>query len=132
MDKFIVDRGSKAEECLGKEKCRYVRFPVCLAIKYGEEVVELCTDFVFNISKGEIIVSTRLPLKEGARIMMHFYAPPDKKLLGEFLGEVVAVNTDNPLYQKGMYVRVVQGSQDNLRQLEEFIEERRHLVDVTI
>ncbi len=102
---------------------------LCLAVKYGDTVQGGCVDFILNISKGGCFIVTDSPLKKGSKIIMHFYIPPDRKLLGEFQGEVVAVNIDNPLYPKGMHIKFIHCSEETLKRLEEYLEEKRHLLD---
>lgn len=131
MDKFIIDKRGEADEYMGREKRIHVRFPVCLAVKYGEEIPDICADFILNISRGGVFICTETPLKIGSRIVMHFYIPPDKKLLVQFEGEIVAVNTDSSRYPRGIHVKFVRYSQEDLKRLEDYLEERQPLIDET-
>ena len=63
------------------------------------------------------------------RIEMHFYIPPEVQLLGEFEGEVVAADLNDLDYPGGFYVKFIDHSDDELKRLGEFLEEKRHLVD---
>lgn len=128
-DKVFVDRRGVVEEFAGTEKRRHVRFPLCLAVKYGEEVPLVCADFTMNISKGGVYIMTDNPLPKGAKITMHFYIPPQEKLLGEFEGKVVGVNLDDPAYPRGMHVKFMDVNENALSRLEDYLEENRHLVD---
>lgn len=130
-DIIVVDTGGNADEYVGREKRRHIRFPVCLSVKYGENIPDICADFILNISKSGVFIHTDTALKVGSRIIMHFYIPPDKKLLAEFTGEVVAVNTDNSSYPAGMHVKFLTVSQEDLKRLEDFLEEKKHLIDET-
>lgn len=129
MDKVFVDRGGDVEEYGGQERRKHVRFPVCLAVKYGEDVAMTCADFILSISKGGVFIRTQRPLEKGARITMHFYIPPEEKLLGEFEGEVVGVNAGDPRYPQGMNVKFINCTEAGLKALEDFLEEKKHLVD---
>lgn len=130
MARIIADRGGEAEGYSEDNGLiRHIQFPLCLAIKHEGVVQEICVDFILNISKKCIFIYTDIPLKPGTRIVMHFYIPPDRKLLGEFQGEVVAVNANNPSYPKGMRVKFVSITPRNLKKLEEFLQGKRHLVD---
>ncbi len=106
-----------------------MRFPVFVAIKYGERMCYAFQDFVLNISKGSVFIKTDKQIPEGSGIMLHFYIPPEVKLIGEFTGKVVEANLDDLNYSEGLYVKFIDHSDDELRRLEEFLEERRHLVD---
>lgn len=128
-DKIFVDKNGSVDEYEGSNRRRHVRFPLSLAVKYGEEEPLLFAEFTLNISKGGVFIKTTSPLPRGAKIKMHFYIPPEEKLLGEFDGKVVAVNLDNPMYPKGMHVQFTHVSEKDLNRLEDYLEENRHLVD---
>ena len=112
-----------------KERCKHVRFPVFVAIKYGERKCFAFQDFVLNISKGSVFIRTDKQIPEGSGIILHFYIPPEVKLIGEFTGEVIAANPDDLNYSEGLYVKFIDHSDDELNRLGEFLEEKRHLVD---
>ena len=129
-DKFFVCREGEVDEYLVvKERCKHVRFPVFVAIKYGERTCYAFQDFVLNISKGSVFVKTDKQIPKGSRIMMHFYIPPEIQLLGTFEGKVVEANLDDLNYSEGFYVKFIDHSDDELKRLGEFLEEKRHLVD---
>jgi hypothetical protein len=131
MDKVFIDRGGTAEGYSGTERRKHVRFPVCLAIKYGEDVSEDCLDFILNTSKGGVFVRSDCPLPKGTKVIIHFYIPPEDKLLGKFKGKVVGVNLDDRIYPKGMYIKFIDYTKEDMRTLEDYLEEKRHLVDKT-
>ena len=112
-----------------KERCKHVRFPVFVAIKYGERMCYAFQDFVLNISKGSVFIKTDKQIPNSSRIVMHFYIPLEVKLIGEFEGKVVEANLNDLNYFKGFYVKFIDHSDDELKRLEEFLEEKRHLVD---
>lgn len=136
VDKLIVDRHGDADEIGGEdgdeERRRHVRFPLCLAVKYGIDVPESCADFILNLSRGGVFIKTSSPVPRGERLTMHFYIPPHEKLLGEFTGEVVAVNSSDPAYPLGMHVKFVDCDPEEMKKLEEYLEEKRHLVDKSV
>ncbi len=130
IDKYFVGRGGEVDEySADKERCKHVRFPVFVAIKYGERMCFAFQDFVLNISKGSVFIRTDKQIPEGSRIMLHFYIPPEVKLIGEFAGKVVEASLDDINYSEGFYVKFIDLSDDELRRLEELLEEKRHLVD---
>ncbi len=106
-----------------------MRFPVFVAIKYGERMCYAFQDFVLNISKGNVFIKTDKQIPKGSRIVMHFYIPPEVKLIGEFEGKVVEANLNDLNYPGGFYVKFINHSDDELKRLGEFLEEKRHLVD---
>ncbi len=130
IDKFFVGREGEVDEySADKERCKHVRFPVFVAIKYGEKMCHAFQDFVLNISKGSVFVKTDKQIPKGSRIMMHFYIPPEIQLLGTFEGKVVEANLDDLNHSEGFYVKFIDHSDDELKRLGEFLEEKRHLVD---
>jgi len=130
IDKFFVCREGEVEEYLAdKERCKHVRFPVFIAIKYGERMCYAFQDFILNISNGSVFVKTDKLIPKGCMVVMHFYIPPEVKLLGTFAGKVVEANLNNLNYFRGFYVKFIDHSDDELKRLEEFLEEKRHLVD---
>jgi hypothetical protein len=133
IDKIFVCREGEVDEYLvNKERCKHVRFPVFVAIKYGERMCYAFQDFVLNISKGSVFINTDRQIPKGSRVMMHFYIPPEVKLIGEFAGKVVEADLNDLNYFGGFYVQFIDYSDDELKRLEEFLEEKRHLVDKKI
>lgn len=130
MDKFFVDKGGEVEEYSeDAERRKHVRFPVCLAVKYGDSVSEVCPDFVLNISKAGVFIKTDSPLPKGSTVVMHFYIPPEDKLLGEFKGRVVEVNQNNPAYQRGMHIKFIHYTKEEMQSLEDYLEGKKRLID---
>ena len=130
MDKIFVDKHGEAEEYSpDQERPRHIRFPVCLAVRYDGLEPQVCLDFILNISKGGAFIKTDYPFPKGSKIMIHIYIPPESKLLGVFEGEVVKIN-ENPSYVKGMHVRIINSTSEDLERLEEYLEEKRHLLDI--
>ena len=105
-----------------------VRFPVCLAIKYEDDLTETCPDFVLNIEESWVFIKTDAPLPAGSPLIMHFYIPPETKLLAEVRGTVVPV-ADPGTLPSGMLIRVTLFSRWKLRSLEGYAKGERHLVD---
>lgn len=132
MDKILVDQHGEAEEySYGPERRMHIRFPVCLAVSYKGSLPEVCLDFVLNISKGGLFIKSDFPFPPGSKIDIHIYIPPESKLLGVFEGKVVKVS-DNPSYVKGMHVRIINSSSEDMQRLEEYLEEKHHLLDIQI
>lgn len=131
-EKLFVDHEGEVSEFTAsdsKERRKHVRFPVCLAVRYGEVLSSVCADFVLNASRGGVFIKTESLLLPGSVIQMHFYIPPEEKLLGEFTGRVVAVNLINPAYPRGMHVEFTERGTKDMDRLIEYLEEKRHLVD---
>ena len=106
-----------------------VRFPVCLAIKYGDDVTETCPDFVLNIDESWVFIKTDAPLPAGSPLIMHFYIPPETKLLAEVRGMVVPVADPGAQLPRGMLVRVTLFSRWKLRRMEGYAKGEQPLVD---
>ncbi|GAB4387891.1 MAG: hypothetical protein Kow0025_04040 [Thermodesulfovibrionales bacterium] len=120
MAKYFVDKGGEAQEFDGGR--RRVRFPVCLAIRLGADVKVECADFVLNVADREVLVKGA-DLPSGSRLTMHFYIPPESKLLGEFTGVVTAVSP------AGARIRLIGPARGELLRLEAYLEEKRRLTD---
>ncbi|MCJ7833144.1 MAG: PilZ domain-containing protein [Deltaproteobacteria bacterium] len=131
--KFFPDpKGSISKAIAPREKRRHVRFPVHLAVQYGVEAPVEYTSFILNMSMGGVFIQTDQPLSVGTKILIHIYIPPDVKLLGEFTGEVAWVNDRNPRIHKGMGVKFSDVGKESLRQLEAYLNEKKHLLDKMI
>lgn len=129
MDKIFFDNHGKIIEWSGDEQRKNVRFPVCLSVVYHGHSTESCADFILNISKSGVFVLTKNPLPIGASVTLRFYIPPEEKILSEFEGLVAGINRDDPKFPKGMHVKFTAAIPDDLKRLEDFLEERKHLVD---
>lgn len=130
MDKLYFDSHGKVIEWEGHEQRKEGRFPVCLSVVYHGHATESCADFILNISKSGVFVLTREPLPIGTELTLRFYIPPEEKLLSEFEGIVAGVNTDNPKVPKGMHVKFIGCSPEDLKRLEDFLDGKRHLLDI--
>jgi len=132
-DKFFVDNDGKMVEVGGtfQEKRTDIRFPVNLAVRYGEGDPKVYENFVLNISKGGVYIITEQPLPKGAIIVMHFFVPPQQKLLAEFAGEVVGIN-QSELYPPGMHVEFFDVRPESVSRLEGFLEGKRSLLNVSV
>ncbi len=135
--KILVDKAGEAEEYLGKGDRRvHVRYPVCLSVKSGDcsddpSIPDACPDFILNIGKGGVFVMTDRPSPKGSKVVLNFYIPPGEKTLGEFHGVVVGTNTVDNDYPKGMFIKFTGATGEALALLEDYLEERRLLVDKT-
>ena len=129
MDKYFLDKSGKAEEYIeGFKKRKQIHFPLCLAVKYGNDVPLECPDFLLNTSKGKVFIKTDRPLPRGSAVMLHFFIPPDAKLLAEFKGKVIE-QRGYVAKTNGFFVKIRDFTHRRLRKLEEYLEEKRHLVD---
>lgn len=129
MDKIFVDRHGEGEEY--SERRRHIRFPVYLAFTCNNEAPAFSSDFILNLSKGGLFIRTDHPFPKDSEITINIYIPPGIKLLGQFEGRVVEVNEHNTAYPKGMHIKITSGRED-MQRLEDYLEEKRHLVDKKI
>jgi hypothetical protein len=129
MDKYFLDKDGKTEERFGgSNKKKDVHFPLCLAIKYEDNVPIDCPDFLLNASKGKVFVKTDTLLPEGSRVKLHFYIPPKTKLLAEFNGKITERQSGQS-GTEGIFIKVQDFLHRDLKKLAEYLEEKRHLVD---
>jgi len=129
MDKYFIDKKGSAEEYFqNTNKTKQVHFPLCLAIRYGDSVPMECPDFLLNTRKGKVFIDTESPLPEGSEVTLHFYIPPHIKLLSEFKGRVVPTQSEARV-PRGTLIKIRDFTHRRLRRLEEYLEEKRHLID---
>lgn len=130
MDKYFIDRDSRAEECFkGRKKCKKVKFPLCLAIQIDDELVD-CADFLLNISKGIMFIQPPALFPVNTKLNLHFYIPPETKLLAEFKGMVIGARQINNA--TGNLIKIIDLFHNKLHMLEEHLEEKNHLVDIKV
>ena len=125
---FMVHQDSADEYSFHPKKRWHVRFPVELAVRYGEEAPVLYHSFVLNTSRQGVFVTTDSPLPEGTILTMHFFIPPDSKLLAELKGEVVKSNAPNRDLS-GMHIEFFQSAEKDIQRLNDYLEEKQHLLD---
>jgi hypothetical protein len=130
-NKLFIDQGGLIEQIfLDSGKRKYTRFPVCLALKCKEAVSEVCPDFVLSTDKKKVLVRTDSPLPKGSRVLMHFYIPPESKLLGVFEGRVTGGWGEKSLDQMGMQITFINYKEFQIRRLQNYLEEKKRLVDL--
>ena len=131
MDKYFIDKKSRVEEHLSDTKrSKKVHFPLCLAIQYGDNEIVDCPDFLLNSSKGKLFVETETPFEAKTKVKLHFYIPPQTKLLAEFNGKVIDQRQVNNA--KGNMIKISDLFHTKLHKLEGYLEEKNHLVDKKI
>lgn len=133
MEKILVDKEGEAYEFISdKDRPKHVNFPVKLAVKHGDELPVFYSDFILNINKGEIFIKIDSPIPKGSILIMHFYIPPEEKLLGEFKGKVMDIKSNNNVYPLGMYVKFIGNFEEDTKKFVDYLEEKRHLVDIEV
>ena len=129
MDKeFFVDKGGHLQEHQNSGGSNLVPFPVCLAIKYGDTIAE-CPDFVLNIEESWVFVRTPSPFPAGTSLVMHFYIPPENKLLADVKGKVSTVHQEDASYPTGMLVKFSYFSGEKMQKLKKYLEGKERLID---
>jgi hypothetical protein len=129
MEKYFIDKKGRAEEYFQDTKeTRQVNFPLCLAVKYGDAVQMECPDFLLNTEKGKVFIETDSPLPEGSKVVLHFYIPPHTKLLTEFKGMIIPIQ-NKASNLKGNMIKIRDFTHRKLHKLEDYLEEKRHLID---
>ncbi len=134
MGNIFVDKGEEVYKFVSEnDRPIHVSFPVKLAVKIEEEFPELFyySDFVLNLNKGEVFIITDSPIPKGSVLIMHFYIPPEEKLLGEFEGKVTGINYDNN-YPQGMFVEFTGNFGNDMIVFTDYLDEKKHLIDIEI
>ncbi len=130
MDRALYyDRGGYAEVRGEGGGSRLVPFPLCLAIRSGDDLPESCPDFILNISESWVFVRTDNPLPEGTPVHLHVYIPPEIKLLAEIDGTVSARKGNEGQYPEGMLIRFQDIPRSTGELLQGYIEGKRPLID---
>jgi len=128
--KIIVSQDGDADEFYpGSERRQHVRFPVCLSLRYGQGFPLLCQDFVLNASEGGVFIQCDAPFPPETILVLHFYVPPEEKLLAEFSGEVVKISNGTK-YASGMHIKFFDCSDEDMKRFLSYLEESRHLLDI--
>ncbi len=127
--KLFYDRGGYVQVREEGGSPGFVPYPVCLAIRYGDDVPEVCPDFILNAGEAWVFVRTENPLPAGTPVHMHFFIPPEIKLLAEVDGTVSAPDRDGAGLPKGMLIRFPEISREEKDVLEGYIGGKKRLID---
>lgn len=128
--KIIVSQSGDADEFFpGREKRKHVRFPVCLSVRHDQEFPLLCQDFVLNASEGGVFIQCDAPFPPETILTLHFYIPPEERLLAEFSGEVTDIS-NGAKYATGMFIKFFHYSDEDMKRFLSYLEENRHLLDI--
>jgi len=127
--RFFYDIGGHIQERVGDGPPRIISFPICLAIRYGNNLTAECPNFVLDIDELWVFVRTETPLPDGTRTIMHFYIPPEIKLLAEIQGVVSDTDRRNAEYPTGMFIKFSDVSRTMIKQLKGYIEGKNPLVN---
>jgi len=130
--KLMVDKGGYMQEMTLIDSPKPVPFPVYLTVKYGDNIVQEYHDFLLNSAESWVFVRTESPLPEGTSLVLHFYIPPENKLLSVMRGKVQTMHQDNIDYPKGMLIKFGLFSFNALKNLEFYVEGKKHLIDTII
>jgi hypothetical protein len=128
-NRFLFDVGGHLQLKDNGEAPVYIPFPVCLAIKNRNDLIDTCADFVLNLEKSWIFIRTGTSLPTGTSILMHFYIPPATKLLAEVRGKVVPDDAAGMQLQRGMLIRFAWFSHWKLKRMVQYAKGELHLVD---
>ncbi len=128
MDKYIFDKRSRAvEHVQGEKGNKDIHFPLCMAVKYKDTIPMECSDFLLNTTKGKLFIPADSPFPVGSKLTLHFYIPPNTKFLAEMTGRVTGEGSLNNV--KGNLVKISDFWHTKLTKLENYLEEKQHLVD---
>ena len=131
MDKYFIDKGGRAEEHIqGSRKSKQVHFPLCLAIQYEDNEPVDCSDFLLNIRQGLLFTQPPDLFPVNTKLNLHFYIPPETKLLAEFKGKVIGERQINRA--TGNLIRIKDFFHNKLHMLEDYLEEKNHLIDIKV
>jgi hypothetical protein len=129
-EKILVGHAGELDEFnSGMERRKHVRFPVSLAVRHGQECPLLHQDFVLNASEGGVFVQCDTPFPPGTILVLHFYVPPEERLLAEFSGEVTDISTAGG-HPSGMHIKFFHYSDEHMERFMAYLEESRSLLDI--
>ncbi len=127
---ILVGHGGGLDEVYsGTERRKHVRFPVSLAVQHGQEWPQLHQDFVLNASQGGVFIQCDTPFPPETILVLHFYVPPEERLLAEFSGEVTEISNGGD-YPSGMHVKFFHYSDEDMNRFLAYLEESRDLLDI--
>jgi hypothetical protein len=130
MNKNVfINKKCCMQERSSREGIMRVPFPVCLAMKDEDGIRAECPDFILNMEDAWVFVRTDAPLPEGTSLVMHFYIPPENKLLVEVIGVVETVESVAAQLTNGMFIKCNNSSRKMLEVLKYYVEGKKHLVD---
>ena len=128
--KLLLDKGGYMQEISASdEDPKLVPFPVYLAVKNADNIFGVYHDFILSLTESCVFVRTESPFPEGTSLIMHFYIPPEYKLLSKIKGKVQMINQINGDYPKGMLIKFGFFSRNELKNLEYYVEGKKHLTD---
>ena len=128
MDKYIIDKKSRAEEHIqGVKGKRDIHFPLCMAVKFKDNISAECSDFLLNTTRGKLFIPTEAPFPVGSKLKLNFYIPPNTKFLAEMSGRVIDEGSMNDV--RGNLIKISDFWHTKLSTLENYLEEKQHLVD---
>ena len=79
-----------------------------------------------------MFIKTDSPLPEESVLIMHFYIPPEEKLLGEFEGKVRDTNCNNNNHPRGMLVKFAGDFEEDIIRFVDYLDEKKNLVDIEV
>lgn len=129
---FFYKQGGYLVKKVETDKSGLVPFPVCLAIQEEEKLSAECPDFILNIGDSWVFVKTDTPLPAGTPVLLHFYIPPEIKLLAEIRGTVSNREERDPADPPGMLIKFRNTPRETVERLEGYIEGGRHLIDIKL
>ncbi|MCK5344932.1 MAG: hypothetical protein KAR20_16090 [Candidatus Heimdallarchaeota archaeon] len=131
IDKYIIDKNSRAEEYIqGVKGKKDIHFPLCMAVKYKDNIPVECSDFLLNTTTGKLFIPKESPFPVGSKLELHFYIPPNTKFLAEMTGRVTDEGSMNNV--RGNLIKISDFWHTKLSRLENYLEEKQHLVDETV
>ncbi len=130
MGNLYIAQGGNIEEVPSSGERRYhFRFPVLLAVRYGKDDPITCNGFILNLSEGGIYIQADEPLPVDSQILIRLFIPPEIKLLGEFPGKVIWVNTGDSPLPKGMGIKLETTGKEAMKQLITYFRDEKPLID---
>jgi Tfp pilus assembly protein PilZ len=131
MDKYIIDKKSTASEYTeGVKGKKDINFPLCMSVRFKDSISKDCSDFMLNTTRGKLFIPTDSPYPVGSKLALNFYIPPNSKFLTEMTGRVTDTGSINNV--SGNLVKISDFWHTKLTRLEDYLEEKQHLVDETV
>ena len=101
-----------------------------MAVKFINNISAECSDFLLNTTRGKLFIPTESPFPVGSKLALHFYIPPNSKFLADMTGRVIDEGSLNNV--RGNLIKISDFWHRKLSRLEDYLEEKQHLVDETV
>lgn len=127
---LFVNRHDMARgQYIQANRCSEAGFPVRLAAQSGRGQPQHYDDFALDFCKGELFIATRSILPLDTILDLHFYIPPQEKLLAACKGEIDDTERFGSRMH-GMHVTLFDRFESELLRFRNYLEGKQDLLSI--